>query len=264
MFYRDEDGNVVGVLTDLDMAEEWDGKDDAVVTMEEMQAYVERARAAMSNQPPTVPGIPVEPEGERAASPAGSDRAAGNGEHAAEEDREEVKTRQRAKYRTGTGPFMALDLLRPGAAPRHVYRHDLESFFWVLAWFCAVFDPKERKLRALPLWHQANLVDIGSAKMIFLQESTTFDRTFAKTDSAYRPFVDTWITEIRTEVKMIFQTSRTEREAVEGFIDAQKGRPDRNLVRSQRALQQIRMARQEANDLLDFDLMMGLLDPPAV
>ncbi|KAG9022616.1 hypothetical protein FRB95_014525 [Tulasnella sp. JGI-2019a] len=43
---------------------------------------------------------------------------------------------------TGTLPFMALDLLGPngleGKVP-HLYRHDLESFYWVLMWICSTF-----------------------------------------------------------------------------------------------------------------------------
>ncbi|KAG0695564.1 hypothetical protein DFH29DRAFT_954736, partial [Suillus ampliporus] len=39
--------------------------------------------------------------------------------------------------RTGTVPFMALDLLSPESQRgkvQHLYRHDLESFIWVLVW----------------------------------------------------------------------------------------------------------------------------------
>ncbi|KAG1869228.1 hypothetical protein C8R48DRAFT_570851, partial [Suillus tomentosus] len=37
--------------------------------------------------------------------------------------------------RRGTVPFMALNLLMPGAGRvEHVYRHDAESFIWVLTW----------------------------------------------------------------------------------------------------------------------------------
>ncbi|KAF5383654.1 hypothetical protein D9615_003841 [Tricholomella constricta] len=53
-----------------------------------------------------------------------------------------------ATHRIGTIPFMAIDLLvenrRP---PPHLFRHDLESFFYVLIWaaFCYDFDKKERR-----------------------------------------------------------------------------------------------------------------------
>ncbi|KAG2131322.1 hypothetical protein DEU56DRAFT_813989 [Suillus clintonianus] len=41
--------------------------------------------------------------------------------------------------RTGTVPFMALDLLAPKAQRgevKHLYRHDMESFVWVFIWIC--------------------------------------------------------------------------------------------------------------------------------
>ncbi|KAF9502134.1 hypothetical protein BDN71DRAFT_1437613 [Pleurotus eryngii] len=42
-------------------------------------------------------------------------------------------------HRTGTGPFMALDLLDP-VPPVHLYRHDLESLFYVLIWAAVHYD----------------------------------------------------------------------------------------------------------------------------
>ncbi|KIM43121.1 hypothetical protein M413DRAFT_51582, partial [Hebeloma cylindrosporum] len=45
--------------------------------------------------------------------------------------------------RTGTTPFLALELLTPdgqGGKVERRYRHDLESFFWVLAWITACYD----------------------------------------------------------------------------------------------------------------------------
>ncbi|KAG8986898.1 hypothetical protein FRB94_002392 [Tulasnella sp. JGI-2019a] len=45
--------------------------------------------------------------------------------------------------RTGTLPFMALDLLTPEGCNgeiEHLYRHDLESFWWVLVWITFRFQ----------------------------------------------------------------------------------------------------------------------------
>ena len=42
---------------------------------------------------------------------------------------------------TGTAPFMALELLQgPGTPACHTWRHDLESFFYVVIWLC-INDP---------------------------------------------------------------------------------------------------------------------------
>lgn len=38
-----------------------------------------------------------------------------------------------SKHRTGTKPFMAIDLLSDNP-PHHLYRHDLESLFYVMLW----------------------------------------------------------------------------------------------------------------------------------
>jgi Fungal protein kinase len=45
--------------------------------------------------------------------------------------------------RTGTMPFMALDLLTEDAwagKVERLYRHDCESFAWVLLWICSRYD----------------------------------------------------------------------------------------------------------------------------
>jgi hypothetical protein len=43
-----------------------------------------------------------------------------------------------SKQRTGTKPFMAIEVLRPDL-PAHMYRHDLESKFYVLIWTTSRF-----------------------------------------------------------------------------------------------------------------------------
>ena len=50
--------------------------------------------------------------------------------------------------RTGTVPFMALDLLEDEAIEgkvEHLYQHDVESFVWVLTWVCLRYE--DGKLR---------------------------------------------------------------------------------------------------------------------
>jgi hypothetical protein len=47
-----------------------------------------------------------------------------------------------SKQRTGTKPFIAIDLLQPDP-PVHVYRHDLESMFYVLVWITSRFHGGE-------------------------------------------------------------------------------------------------------------------------
>ena len=49
---------------------------------------------------------------------------------------------QSSKHRTGTKPFMAIDLLS-GEPTAHLYRHDLESLFYVLVWITSRFNNGE-------------------------------------------------------------------------------------------------------------------------
>ncbi|KAH8742393.1 kinase-like domain-containing protein [Diaporthe sp. PMI_573] len=74
-----------------------------------------------------------------------------------------------ARHQTGTMQFMAVEVLRK---TDHTYRHDLESFFYVLLWMCARQSwnngfggvekpPKESLLRK---WEIGRFQDIADAK----------------------------------------------------------------------------------------------------
>ncbi|KAM4056429.1 hypothetical protein HRG_003332 [Hirsutella rhossiliensis] len=74
-----------------------------------------------------------------------------------------------ARHQTGTMQFMAIEVLRKAD---HTYRHDLESFFYVLLWMCARFSwtngfsgeeepPQESVLRK---WEIGGFKDIARTK----------------------------------------------------------------------------------------------------
>ncbi|KAM4063417.1 kinase [Hirsutella rhossiliensis] len=74
-----------------------------------------------------------------------------------------------ARHQTGTMQFMAVEVLRKAD---HTYRHDLESFFYVLLWMCARYSwsngfggeekpPEESDLRN---WEIGSFRDIAKAK----------------------------------------------------------------------------------------------------
>ncbi|EDN02501.1 predicted protein [Histoplasma mississippiense (nom. inval.)] len=73
--------------------------------------------------------------------------------------------RSGARHQTGTMEFMAIEVL---LNIDHTYRHDLESFLYVLIWQCARHGwgknnhPKDSKLRA---WYTGNYEDIANAKL---------------------------------------------------------------------------------------------------
>ena len=82
------------------------------------------------------------------------------------DDKGEVPT-STAHHHMGTIPFMACDLL-VNKPPVHIYRHDLELFFYILVWAAVHFDIKNKKRlpthAALKLWDDDSLEIVGRAK----------------------------------------------------------------------------------------------------
>ncbi|KAF7421107.1 hypothetical protein PC9H_011627 [Pleurotus ostreatus] len=78
------------------------------------------------------------------------------------------------KYRTGTGPFMARDLLAGGSEPpTHLYRHDLESLFYLLVWAAVLYtldkqQPFSSKPNASILRWTGTYANARQAKAAFL------------------------------------------------------------------------------------------------
>ena len=82
--------------------------------------------------------------------------------------------------RTGTVPFMALDLLtEDGPVPKHLYRHDLESFLWVLIWAAVHYDiPNKKNLsgpqdeidRELRIWDEGTREEVRSCKRALMRK----------------------------------------------------------------------------------------------
>ncbi|KAG1748446.1 uncharacterized protein EDB91DRAFT_1047965, partial [Suillus paluster] len=84
--------------------------------------------------------------------------------------------------RTGTVPFMALNLLTPEAFEGHVehlYRHDAESLIWVLVWVCLRYDEGEILSEGRPLddWLKADARACREKKSDFLVRIQNRDRT---------------------------------------------------------------------------------------
>ena len=74
--------------------------------------------------------------------------------------------------RTGTIPFMAIDLLEDEAIEgkvQHLYQHDAESLIWVLAWVCLRYeDGKLRSNRPLDEWLKVDAKQCREKKNDFL------------------------------------------------------------------------------------------------
>ncbi|KAF9225597.1 hypothetical protein BS17DRAFT_807208 [Gyrodon lividus] len=76
--------------------------------------------------------------------------------------------------RTGTIPFMAIELLREddGQSGRveHIYRHNLESFIWVFIWICFQYNGGKmvEKPRPLGIWAKVDPSECAEKKNDFL------------------------------------------------------------------------------------------------
>ncbi|KAG2339602.1 hypothetical protein BDR05DRAFT_967788 [Suillus weaverae] len=75
--------------------------------------------------------------------------------------------------RTGTVPFMALDLLTKEGIEgkvKHLYQHDAESFIWVLTWICLRYREGQllRQGRPLDEWLKVDAIQCRKEKNDFL------------------------------------------------------------------------------------------------
>ncbi|KZV64382.1 hypothetical protein PENSPDRAFT_171019 [Peniophora sp. CONT] len=69
--------------------------------------------------------------------------------------------------RTGTVPFMALELLDDSSGQiKHQYRHDLEAFYWVLVWLCY---PEHTFMK----WETGSYAECHKEKTAFLHKGGT-------------------------------------------------------------------------------------------
>ncbi|TFY83676.1 hypothetical protein EWM64_g323 [Hericium alpestre] len=73
--------------------------------------------------------------------------------------------------RTGTPPFMALDLLTKAyydGNMTRLYRHDLEAFIWILPWVFLQYNKGTRESRVLRGWESADYGTVRDKKTGFL------------------------------------------------------------------------------------------------
>ncbi|KAF8518126.1 hypothetical protein BU17DRAFT_91226 [Hysterangium stoloniferum] len=76
------------------------------------------------------------------------------------------------KQQMGTQPFMSIDLIDPSSTVKHLYQHDLESFFHVLMFFTARYqDGKEINNLPLEEWLTLGGQALRNHKVNFISES---------------------------------------------------------------------------------------------
>ncbi|KAJ8463464.1 hypothetical protein ONZ45_g17571 [Pleurotus djamor] len=106
-----------------------------------------------------------------------------------------VVPRSAAKHRTGTQPFMAVDLLDKNPPP-HLYRHDLESFFYVLLWAMIHYDLKGKtkyhRRHALSPW-ESDMGPNAASKRDVLNTRNVREELFKSVQRKFKPLIDEWV-----------------------------------------------------------------------
>jgi hypothetical protein len=81
-----------------------------------------------------------------------------------------------SKQRTGTKPYMAIDLLVP-QPPYHLYRHDLESFLYVLVFLtCKIEGSPLANWKNLAMENLSNLKHVAITKSGFPRPKDGFEQ----------------------------------------------------------------------------------------
>lgn len=81
-----------------------------------------------------------------------------------------------SKHRTGTAPFMAYELLSAKGSIAHLYRHDLESFLYVLVWTAMGYEgfKPPKGVDPLEMWRGGDWSAIARDKNSFLTSRVTY------------------------------------------------------------------------------------------
>jgi len=72
--------------------------------------------------------------------------------------------------RTGTIPFMAIELLQSVAPVRHTFVHDAEALCWVILWLAVQYAAGERVDSSFKGWQMADARTCFKKKLAVLQE----------------------------------------------------------------------------------------------
>ncbi|KAF7797013.1 hypothetical protein EIP86_008205 [Pleurotus ostreatoroseus] len=117
------------------------------------------------------------------------------------------RRKQHAKYREGTLPFMAVDLIRNIADPEkdptpHFLRHDYEAVFWLSVWCPAVFtEPtneeeqkaKKRNVGMVRAWETRDFTDIADSKNLIRHGPLRSRLHLFGKATCLRPWIRRWI-----------------------------------------------------------------------
>ncbi|PCH39532.1 hypothetical protein WOLCODRAFT_159128 [Wolfiporia cocos MD-104 SS10] len=175
------------------------------------------------------------------------------------------------RYRTGTAPFMAIDLLAKGSVSAHRYRHDLESFFYLLVYVCATFDVKQHRLGHIYEWESADLAQVGEKKETFLKNPVVFNDTFQnQTDPGFKDLAEGWAKPLRRMLFRIANKSpmlmylREERDDLVKCRPNEDERCTKSFAKEHEIRSKIRQLKAEQNEECTYEEFMKTIGEDAI
>ncbi|KAF8166029.1 hypothetical protein B0H34DRAFT_260339 [Crassisporium funariophilum] len=104
-----------------------------------------------------------------------------------------------ATHRTGTIPFMAHDLLADDDPPPHLFRHDLESFYYILVWAALHYDfSGKRRLPIVPAvknWDASTFETARNDKKVFISHKRERNQVFGNVPLEHEALLP-WLTSV--------------------------------------------------------------------
>ncbi|THU91824.1 hypothetical protein K435DRAFT_673302 [Dendrothele bispora CBS 962.96] len=116
-------------------------------------------------------------------------------------------------FRTGTKPFLSLDLLQTPSPPHH-YRHDLESFFWILIWAALHYELNGKKTakrkEIISRWCDGSFEEARQAKVAFLIDKQMAEEMFEGFTPAFVSLKEKWIEPLYELLRLEYQAENRE------------------------------------------------------
>jgi serine/threonine protein kinase len=113
-----------------------------------------------------------------------------------------------AKHKTGTLPFLALDLLHSWNS-QHLFQHDFESFLYVIMWIVARYENGEEKFtEELVLWLCKDPGRVLSSKLLLFSHPFELDKVRWKQSQTYPTIFDTWINPLSDALQDLMERTK--------------------------------------------------------
>ena len=177
----------------------------------------------------------------------------------------EDKSTHNGLERTGTVPFMALDLLNnaywEGKISR-LYRHDLESFFYMLCYFCSQFRSGDAAnpqpyFAYLPEWEKGDIDKLYLTRQKLLLQPDAFDDLFNETSPTFQPLVERWVTPLYEQI--FVRIPGYNLRMLEHVATLQLAQKRADKIKSSRYMKNLQDLTREVNEAVNYEAFREIL-----